>query len=48
MNQWVYIGPVKIDGQGRIVIPKRWREQLQLKAGDTLEMKICKVGKASG
>lgn len=44
---WFYIGPVAVDPLGRSVIPKRWREQLKLNAGDTIDIQIRKAGKAS-
>jgi len=49
MTEWIYVGPFKIDTQGRITIPKRWRQQLQLNSGDIIHIKIAKekVGKAS-
>ena len=41
-ESWAYIGPLKIGPQGRITIPKRWREQLNLEPVDTIHVKIVK------
>ncbi|HUP24041.1 MAG TPA: AbrB/MazE/SpoVT family DNA-binding domain-containing protein [Thermoanaerobaculia bacterium] len=31
---------VTIDGSGRIVVPKRFRDELQLEGGTTLELRV--------